>query len=127
MPSRAFRGCARLFCRVFIPSGVLALILLVTASARLDAADPRIYLIERASTNLVTIHFETAANRTYTLQYLNTLKCPTNGSGACSSYYVPTGSWSNLWMAPRLPFTNHYIVTDYITNRMRFYRLKVTP
>jgi hypothetical protein len=126
MPSRVFGNCRGLFRRAGLCSAAFPLLLLV-AAGRLDAAEPNIYLIERLSSNQVTVHFNTEANRTYTLQYLDSLSCPTNGSGPCSIYNVPTGSWSNLWVAPRLPFPDHYVITDYRTNRMRFYRLKVTP
>ena len=127
IPSGAFWNRARLCSRVFIRSAAFAVVLLVTAAARLAAAEPNIYLIERLSSNKVTIHFNTDANRTYSLQYLDSLSCPTNGGAGCNSYNVPGSSWSNLWVAPRLPFPDHYIITDYRTNRMRFYRLKVTP
>ena len=129
MSSSVFWGCDRSFCRVFTGCAALAaLLLLVVSGPRLAAAEPpHIEYIEKLSTNQVTIHFYTEANRTYTLQVLDSLSCPTNGSVACSSSKVPTGSWSNLWTAPRLPFPNHYIITDYRTNRMRFYRLRVTP
>src|SRR5262249_49356792 len=102
-------------------------LLMVTFAARLEAADPDIYLIEPLSSNQVTLHFNTDANRTYTLQYLDSLKCPTNTDVGCSVYSVPNAAWSNLWVAPRLPFPNHYVIADYRTNRMRFYRLRVTP
>lgn len=127
MPSRVFWSCPRLQCRPFLNSAVFAVLLLVTGAARLGATEPNIYLIERFSSNQVTLHFNTDANRTYSLQYLDSLSCPANGGMGCSSYNVPSGSWSNLWVAPRLAFPNHYVVTDYRTNRMRFYRLKVTP
>jgi hypothetical protein len=113
--------------RAFVSSAAFAVLLLVAAAARLAATEPNIYLIEPFSSNQVTLHFNTDANGTYALQYLDSMSCPTNGGIACSSYNVPNGSWSNLWVAPRLPVPSHYIVPDYRTNRMRFYRLKVTP
>jgi|GEM_PF-5456891 hypothetical protein len=119
--SRAFRS-------VCFGSAAVGLLLVTGVAARLAAAEPpNIYLIERLSTNQVTLHFNTEANRTYTLQYLDNSKCPTNSGGPCSISQVPTGSWSNLWVAPRLPFPDHFVITDYRTNRMRLYRLKVTP
>ena len=120
---------SRATCRVCCLSAAFAVLLLLvlTAAARLAAAEPHIYLIERFSSNQVTIHFNTDANRTYSLQYLDHSMCSTNGGVPCNSSQVPTGSWSNLWVAPRLPFPDHYVVTDYRTNRMRLYRLKVTP
>ena len=94
--------------------------------------DPKIDRIERFSTNQVTVHFYTDANRTYELQYMDALSCPTNGRGAgvlaCNSNGVPVGSWSNLFVAPSLPFDLlHYIILDTPTNGTRFYRLRVTP
>ena len=76
-----------------------------------------IYLIELFSTNMVLLHFDTDANRTYTLQYTD--KLGTNG--------FASSTWSNLYRAPLLPSPSHYIVPDYRTNKMRFYRLSVTP
>jgi hypothetical protein len=84
------------------------------------SADSHIDLIERNGTNQVNIHFETVANRTYALQYRNGLSF-TNAPG------TPTTGWSNLFVAPSLPFQNHYVVTDWGTNRQRYYRLRVTP
>jgi len=78
---------------------------------------PSIYLIERYLTDRVLVHFDTDGNRTYTLQYTD--KIGTNG--------FATSTWSNLYTTPLLPFPDHYIIVDWGTNRMRFYRLKVTP
>ena len=78
---------------------------------------PAIEFIEFYSTNRVLLHFDTDANRTYTLQYTD--KLGTNG--------FAHSTWSNLFTAPLLPSPNHYIIPDYRTNKMRFYRLKVTP
>ena len=78
---------------------------------------PSIYLIERYATNQVLVHFDTDPNRTYVLQYTD--KLGTNG--------FEGSTWSNLYTAPLLPFPNHYIIPDWGTNKMRFYRLKVTP
>lgn len=96
------------------------------------AAPPEIDHIERLGTNLVTIHFDTAANRKYELQFINSYTCPTNltggGSGViCNSSGVPINLWSNLYVAPSLPFANHYVIADSVTNRQRFYRLRVSP
>jgi hypothetical protein len=78
------------------------------------AEPPRIDHIELFQANQVTVHFDTEANRTYELQFQN-----------------PGGSlnapWTNLFVAPRIPFPNHYIVVDTRTNRARIYRLRVTP
>jgi hypothetical protein len=83
------------------------------------AADPHIDRIELAGTRQVTIHFGTDANRTYYLQYRNDLCEGTNA--ACS------GSWSNLFVIPPFPRTNHYVYPDTRTNQHRFYRLAATP
>ena len=90
-------------------SGGCALALLLAA----QASQPRIFLIERYLTSQVLVHFDTDANRTYTLQYTTSL--------------TPTGNWSNLFVAPAFPFADHYIVVDSMTNRSRFYRLSVKP
>ncbi len=74
---------------------------------------PRIDRLEFFLTDQVTIHFDTDANRTYELQFRN---------------LAPTLTpWTSLFVAPRIPFPNHYIVVDSRTNRARIYRLKVTP
>src|SRR6267143_4964512 len=56
------------------------------------ASDPHIDLIERYGTNQVTVHFNTDANRTYTLQY---------------SSLTNSGAWSDLFTTHDL-FPNHY-------------------
>ena len=80
----------------------------------LTAGEVRIDHIELYAANQVTIHFDTEANRTYELQYVNHI--PTNGS-----------AWSNLYVAPNFPWPNHYVVLDDRTSQTRFYRLRVTP
>lgn len=80
------------------------------------AATPRIDYIEPFLSTQVLIHFDTDANRTYFLEYTETLK---NG--------VPAGGWTNLFTAPSLPFENHYIVVDTRLRPQRFYRLRVIP
>src|SRR5262245_53289738 len=101
MSASVFWGCNRSLFRVFPGFVALAALLLVATAPRLAAAEPHIYLIERLSTNQVTIHFNTDANRTYALQFLDSSTCSTNGGPGCSGSKVPTGSWSNLWVAPR--------------------------
>jgi hypothetical protein len=86
---------------------------------------PRIDLIEwfPRYPDDVVIHFYTTANRTYTLQYLD--RIATNAVVTNSSAW---GTWSNLYVAPRLLFPDHYVIVDKTTNsRQRFYRLRVTP
>src|SRR5262245_48054888 len=87
----------------------------VTASL---AANYEIDHIEILDNKYVTIHFDTVANRTYTLQYRTSLNS-SNGS--------LTAGWTNLFTAPSQPFPNHYVVADFRTNRVRYYRLRVTP
>jgi hypothetical protein len=38
---------------------------------------------------------------------------------------IPSGPWSNLYVAPNYPFENHYVIYDAFvpTERQRFYRL----
>src|SRR4051794_5973471 len=96
---------------------IFCLLALTGICASHAAAPPEISLIERYSTNMVLIHFDTVANRTYYLQYLD--RFPTNGN--------PSTTWSNLYKIDKTPFPDHYIITDWRTNRMRFYRLMVTP
>lgn len=84
---------------------------------------PRIDRIELLFTDLVTVHFDTEPNRKYELQFIDALPRSTNNLVAPT----PNASWSNLFVAPAVPFPNHYIVADTRTNRHRFYRLRVTP
>jgi len=99
---RSFRfGGARLLglAAIFIPLQLMA------------AEPPKIDHIETFLSDQVTVHFDTEANRTYELQ----------------SRAATNSAWTNLFVAPRLPFPNHYIVVDSATNRARLYRLRVTP
>ena len=72
-----------------------------------------IYQIE-LNRPFLNIHFDTRPNRTYALQY-RTVFNTTNSTG-----------WTNLFVAPAEPFQNHYVISDYPTNRQRFYRLRIT-
>src|SRR6266576_2758407 len=76
------------------------------------ATDPHIDFIERYGSNQVTIHFNTDANRTYTLQ------CSSGGNSR---------TWSNIYTIPSSPFPDHYVVVAPATNGSGFYRLAVTP
>lgn len=100
--------------------GTATVLALLVATARLGGAEFRIDRIERFTGNQVTIHFDTVANRTYTLQYLA-------GLNSTNTNALASGTWSNLYVAPSLPFINHYVVVDSATNRQRIYRLRVTP
>ena len=94
-------------------------LMLLCAGATAWAAEPHIDRIELFGTNLVTIHFETDANRTYALQYLDHV---VTGANTAAS-----GTWSNLTVIPATPFNNHFVLVDNRTNQHRFYRLSVTP
>ena len=104
----AFRNAKpRLFAGLFIGAFALA-----TLVGTVLGTDPQIARIERYGTNQVTIHFDTAANRTYTLQY---------------SSRVNSGAWSNLFIALAEPGPNHYVVPHAATNAAGFYRLMAAP
>ena len=95
--------------RLFLPVALL----MIAAFWRAHAADPHIEKIERFGTNQnqVLIHFETPANRITTLQATRSLRPPTE--------------WTNLFVVPRDPSPNHYIILD-VPNGPRFYRLRIT-
>jgi len=76
------------------------------------STEPVISYIQFFGANQVLIHFDTDPNRTYVLQYTDSL-AHTN--------------WSNLYTGFAYPFGEHYVIPDYRTNASRFYRLKVTP
>jgi len=98
-------------------SAVAGMILLCTIlHCTVTATQPIISLISLFSTNGVTLHFDTEANRQYTLQYTDRLPYP-------GELLI----WSNLYTAPNLPFPNHYVILDIRTSPQRFYRLEVTP
>jgi hypothetical protein len=108
--------------------GLLQLVLLLAGTFALQnllrSAEPHIEFIQRLGTNQVTIHFGTEANRAYELQYL--VKWATNNASG-NSNSVPAGIWSNHFVVPAIPFDNHYVIVDTITNQQRLYRLRVTP
>jgi hypothetical protein len=87
------------------------------------AAEPRIDRIELFGTNQVTIHFDTEANLTYTLQYLDLLPAGTSDGNAA----VPITKWTTLTVMPSIPFFNHYIIVDTRTSSFRVYRLLISP
>jgi hypothetical protein len=90
--------------------GLVAVLLGITAAI---AADYHIDFIE-IDGRYVNIHFNTAPNRSYALQYRSVLNS-TNTTG-----------WSNLFVVPAQPFQNHHVVSDLRTNQQRYYRLRVT-
>jgi hypothetical protein len=92
-----------------------AAILVVTSSISITAAEPpRIDRIEFFLSDQVTVHFDTESGRRYELQFRDP-------GGPASA------PWTNLFVAPNLPFPNHYIVVDTRTNQARVYRLRITP
>jgi len=88
-------------------------LLMIATFWRAHGADPHIEKIERFGTNQnqVLIHFETPANRTTALQATRSLHPPT--------------VWTNIFVVPRAPSPNHYIIFD-APNGPRFYRLRIT-
>ncbi|HWV98926.1 MAG TPA: hypothetical protein VNZ64_04455 [Candidatus Acidoferrum sp.] len=96
--------------------GLVGALLAFGVSIRLaGAAQPQISLIEMYSTDQVLIHFDTEANRTYTLQYTTNLLAKTNAL------------WFALYTTPNLPFFDHYVIPDTRNSPQRFYRLSATP
>lgn len=112
----AFPGGFRRIFPQAIHAALICVAFILTVRPALSST-PVIYLIELYSTNQVLVHFDTDAHRTYTLQYTDKM----GSNGFASSV------WSNLFKADALPFPDHYIVVDTRTNKMRFYRLSVTP
>lgn len=97
----------------YCSAAIFFALLLLALDTTSRAADPRINLVERFGTNLITIHFDTEANRTYVLQY---------------RIGVSSTNWIDHTEIVPSPFPNHYILVDSITNSsVRFYRLRVTP
>ena len=86
-------------------------------------APPKIDRIELLFTDLVTVHFDTEPNRKYELQYTDGFR---HGTSLNTTALIPSGSWSNLFVAPAVPFPNHYVIADTRTNQHRFYRLRAT-
>ena len=91
-----------------------AMAIVFTSIVAAWAAEYHIDHLELDGPRRVTIHFDTLPNRTYALQYRSVLSS-TNTTG-----------WTNLFVAPSLPFQNHYVVSDTRTNQQRYYRLRVT-
>jgi hypothetical protein len=77
-----------------------------------------VYLIERTLETGVLIHFDTLAFKRYELQSTTNLLASINGT-------VP---WTTIYTVPPVPFVNHYIVLDAITNApAKCYRIVVSP
>ena len=77
------------------------------------ATIPHIEAIELSPPDFVLLHFDTEANRTYTLE--------------ATATPASAGSWQPIYVAPSEPFASHYVVPDRATNAHRFYRLKAVP
>jgi hypothetical protein len=98
-----------------IPPAVLPVLWLWETAASfspLPAAEPQIYLIEQLNATNVALHFETDANRAYSLQAKTAL---TNAT------------WTQIYHVPALPFPQHFVIVQTMTNQHRFYRLTATP
>jgi hypothetical protein len=77
-----------------------------------------IYLIERTLDIGVLVHFDTLAFKRYELQSTTNLLASING----------TLPWTTMYTVPPVPFVNHYIVFDPITNApAKCYRIVVSP
>lgn len=77
-----------------------------------------IYLIERTLDIGVLVHFDTLAFKRYELQSTTNLLASING----------TLPWTTIYTVPPVPFVNHYIVFDPITNApAKCYRIVVSP
>jgi hypothetical protein len=118
-------------CRISFPGFVgpataaliLASLFLLAPRSLMAAEPPRIDFIEwfPRFPDMVTVHFNVTANRTYTLQYLDRI-----GPHAVLTNSSTWGTWSNL-ATVRFP-PDHYVIADTRTNSpQRFYRLQVTP
>jgi len=109
-------------CRRAAMAAGLAILPALASSA---AEPPRIDLIEwyPRYPDEVSIHFETQANRAYTLQYLDRI-----ATNAILTNTTTWGTWSNLYIVDRVPFPQHFVIVDTTTNsRHRFYRLRASP
>lgn len=77
-----------------------------------------IYLIERLGNTGVLVHFDTLEFKRYQLQSTTNLLASING----------TLPWTTIYSVPPVPFPNHYIVLDPITNApAKCYRIVVSP
>jgi len=77
---------------------------------------PHIYLVEIANDknqHYFNVHFETLANKRYTVQASNVLPAAAT-------------NWVDVLVVPPFPFANHYIYTEKYTNMaLRYFRLKM--
>lgn len=89
--------------------------LVVWLALNVGAAEPRFSLIEKLNPKLLVVHFDTEPNRSYTVQV------------AAVPHSTNQLVWRTFFVAPALPFENHYVVADSPTNQQRYYRLLVKP
>ena len=113
----AKRSGSRRFIQRLMPrwTGLLPVALAGAAACllALAAAEPHIETIELTTYKAILIHFGTDANRKYVLQYLDVLS---------------STNWVDLFVVDAIPFPNHYVILDSITNSpVRIYRLAVSP
>ena len=104
--------CTPLKVRLAVLGAIFALVVIARATV------PHIYLFEPINPNLVAIHFEMDAFRSYTVQYTSSFIVTSNGI---------TAVWTDLETVPTFPFNNHWVSTDTRSATARFYRLKVVP
>jgi sulfite exporter TauE/SafE len=110
VPSQARRWLPSIF-RIMVTTVALV------GSARAQNLAP-IYLIEPFLKTGVLVHFDTVAFKRYDLQSTTNLLGSINGT-------VP---WTTIYTVPPVPFENHYIVLDPITNApAKCYRILVSP
>jgi hypothetical protein len=104
--------------RSVVTAKLAATLVLVATSWTARATQPKINWIQIPSylPGYVLLHFDTDANRTYQVQYLD--YAPTNGA-----------TWSVLATIPSDAAPQHYIWPDTLspTRPRRFYRLQATP
>ena len=99
--------------RIGLCLGVLA----ATIVGAEGETQPRINWIQiNTNLSLVLLHFDTDANRSYAIQYID--YAPTNGA-----------TWSLLASVPVSAAPGHYVWPDSWspTRRQRFYRLQAAP
>jgi|GEM_PF-2722438 len=105
--------------RCGLPRRLLIALASTTLAGSLSAQNlAPIYLIERVLDIGVLVHFDTLAFKRYELQSTTNLLASING----------TLPWTTIYTVPPVPFVNHYIVFDPITNApAKCYRIIVSP
>ena len=104
-------------CRLPRPISIALSTVALMGSLQAQSLAP-IYLIERTLDIGVLVHFDTLAFKRYELQSTTNLLASING----------TLPWTTMYTVPPVPFVNHYIVFDPITNApAKCYRIVVSP